>query len=304
MLSYTLNFNESIFPTQDRAVTNNNEKFVDITSGKLLLRKVETIEDAREVVRLQTEIWGYGQPGADFPYPARALLAISRSGGHVVLASTGGVAAGFSVAWLGLNLTSQETYLHSQLMGVRKAFRYTRIGQELKLFQRDFALTQKMKLIRWTFDPMRSVNAYMNLRKLGVLVTDFEHNFYGNIPNKINTRLPTDRLWAEWHITSKRVQSFFKKDMAEVLQEYLLSELTILEEKLSEYCIQIPTEFESILSKNRKLALDWQEKVRRIFQYYLNTGYVISDFFIRPGPPYQGFYVISRQPLEVLLRKR
>lgn len=300
-------------------MTHNSEKCIEIASGKLWLRVLDTIEDAREVVHLQQEIWGYGQSGADFPYPARALLAISRSGGHVVLACSDGVAVGFSLAWPGLNLKTQETYLHSQLMGVRKAFRYSKIGQELKLFQRDFALRQNIKLIRWTFDPMRSVNAHLNLQKLGVLVTDFEHDYYGSITNKINNGLATDRLWAEWHITSERVQSHLKKPIVEMFQEYLFTELTtvkqdafgypylsdfILEERLSEYCVQIPTEFESILNTNRELALDWQEKVRQIFQYYLNSGYVISDFFVRTGPPHQAFYVISHQPLEVLLRKR
>ena len=300
-------------------MTYRRKKYVDIASGKLWLRILDTIEDAREVVRLQQEIWGYGRSGADFPYPARALFAISRSGGHVALACTDGVAVGFSLAWPGLNLTSQETYLHSQLMGVRKASRYSGIGQELKLFQRDFALTQNLNLIRWTFDPMRSVNANLNLQKLGVLVTEFEHDYYGSIPNNINSGLATDRLWAEWYITSERVQTYSQKHVAEVLQESPLTELTtvkqdefgdpylsdfILGGKQSEYCVQIPTEFESILNTNRELALDWQEKIRRIFQFYLNSGYVITDFLIRPGPPLQAFYVISRQPLEVLLGKR
>lgn len=72
---------------------------------------------------------------------------------------------------------------------------------------------------------MRSVNAHLNLQQLGVLVTEFEHDYYGSNPNNVNNGLATDRLWAEWHITSERGQYYLKKHVAEMLQKYLLTEL-------------------------------------------------------------------------------
>ncbi|MFQ5931513.1 MAG: hypothetical protein ACE5MM_03810, partial [Nitrospiraceae bacterium] len=91
-----------------------SEQRIQTPSGNLTLRTVINIREAVELVDLQRKIWGYGRPDADLPYPARALFAISESGGHVAVASLENTPVGFSLAWTAMNRVSKKPYLHSQ----------------------------------------------------------------------------------------------------------------------------------------------------------------------------------------------
>ena len=67
----------------------------------VLVRSVDSITGMCQVVELQKQIWGYGSEGTDYPYPARALLALCSSGGLVSIAFVGKDPVGFALACLG-----------------------------------------------------------------------------------------------------------------------------------------------------------------------------------------------------------
>jgi predicted GNAT superfamily acetyltransferase len=61
--------------------------------------------------------------------------------------------------------------------------------------------------MEWTFDPLEIKNAYFNLERLGAIARRYNINQYGITSSPLQGFLPTDRLVAEWWLTSKRVET-------------------------------------------------------------------------------------------------
>jgi predicted GNAT superfamily acetyltransferase len=81
------------------------------------------------------------------------------------------------------------------MLAVSKTQRNSGIGTQLKMAQKDEALRRGIRLIEWTFDPLVSKNAYLNIEKLGVIVRRYYPAFYGE---------DMDRLIAEWWLDQPR----------------------------------------------------------------------------------------------------
>jgi predicted GNAT superfamily acetyltransferase len=283
-------------PEPDRPIQN--------SSSEVRLRTLETIDEMSQLVHLQREIWGYGEPDTDFPYPARALFALAESGGHVGGAFLDDLPVGLSVAWRGVDPLLQKPYLHSQLVGVRKEHRHLGIGFKLKLYQRDFALEADLELVKWVFDPLRSVNANLNVRKLGAVIPAYQPDYYGPVASHFSRGLATDRVWAHWYVSSSRVRQRLLHPPPLLKREPPLVQVTALPDPNfsdPEFLVEVPDDFEAIFQENLSLAADGQAKIREIFHHYLNQGYLAADFLVVSGPPRRTFYLFSRDPLKQVL---
>ena len=53
------------------------------------------------------------------------------------------------------------------------------LGYQLKLLQRERALSAGLDLVQWTYDPLQAMNAHLNFAKLGVVVEEYAVNIYG-----------------------------------------------------------------------------------------------------------------------------
>jgi predicted GNAT superfamily acetyltransferase len=267
---------------------------------------------------LQREIWGYGEPGADPPYPARALFAISESGGLVSLATVEGAPAGFCLAWLGRTREDSLPYLHSQLVGVRPAFRKRGVGFAIKLHQRDFGLSNDLSLMRWTFDPLRAANARLNLGRLGALCQQFRPHYYGHLGSRFGTGDQSDRLWAEWHLNSSRVKSRIEgPGISRLLPESVVTRCRIgtgPEQGLrvldgwnstldsTDLAVEIPVDFETVRGAHPELARSWRLGLREILEHYLRQGWAVSDLNLTEEEGHvRAFYTLRRSPLRKLL---
>ena len=277
------------------------------------------MEDMRSLVELQQEIWGYGLPDSDFPYPARALFAFSESGGLVAGAFLENRAIGLAIAWPGIEDLSGRAYLHSQLVGVLPNYRHLGLGYHLKTYQRDFANRAGLDLIKWTFDPLQSANANLNLRKLGAVATAFCPQYYGELHSHFSAGLATDRLTVEWHIHSRRTLSRLDSVPSLLAETPSLTAVTRVEpvgpeesglRRLAHYelslvepelLVEIPNDFDRFRSKEPRLASDWQAKIRHLFQHYFGCRYLISDFLLLEGPRRRGFYLLSNRTLDDVL---
>jgi predicted GNAT superfamily acetyltransferase len=166
-------------------------------------RQLFAIHDLEEVLHLQQTIWSF----ADIELlPLRFLVVVTRIGGHVFGAYDGGKLAGFCFAIPGVK-PNGITYLHSHMLGVLPEYRNEGVGRKLKLMQREEALSRKIALIEWTFDPMELKNAFLNIEKLGAIVRRYTENSYGITASPLHGGLPTDRCTAEWWLDSPRVIS-------------------------------------------------------------------------------------------------
>lgn len=184
---------------------------VTLRSGREVeLRECRTLEELGACVTLQGETWGY--EGNDI-IPRRGFVVARQIGGQVVGAFEpgGGGLVGFAMALPGVKKRAAgesgvpRAYLHSHMLAVRPEWRDEGLGQKLKLLQREEALGRGMDRMEWTFDPLEGKNAFLNIHRLGVVVHRYLPDFYGVSSSRLQNGLPTDRLLAEWHLTSERV---------------------------------------------------------------------------------------------------
>ena len=81
------------------------------------------------------------------------------------------------------------------------------VGYALKVAQREAVLQQGLRLITWTYDPLESKNARLNIAKLGAVCNTYIRNYYGELRDDINLGLATDRFQVDWWIASSHVEN-------------------------------------------------------------------------------------------------
>src|SRR5581483_438903 len=151
-------------------------------------------------VRLQKEVWNF----SDYDLiPLRLFVVAEKVGGQVIGAFVGDEMVGFALSIPGTR--GGHSYLHSHMLAVKPEYRNARIGQRVKLFQREDALARGFELIEWTFDPLEIKNSHLNLTRLGAIARRYVINQYGASSSPLHGGLPTDRLVAEWWLRSRRV---------------------------------------------------------------------------------------------------
>lgn len=165
------------------------------------IRQAASIAEMEACVNLQQWVWQY--PDKDV-IPRRMFVVARSVGGQVLGAWAGDKLAGYALAIPGIR--KGRHYLHSHMLAVMPEYRNRGIGVKLKLAQRDDALARGIDLIEWTFDPLQTKNAFLNIEKLGAIARRYSVNFYGESTSPLHARLPTDRLHAEWWVGSERVR--------------------------------------------------------------------------------------------------
>ena len=246
-----------------------------MTPQTIVIRDIETLEEMREVEKLQREIWGVSDLDV---LPALALRPQKEVGAILIGAFAEGRMIGFVFGFPGI--LNGETIIHSDMLGVSSAHRSQSVGYLLKCAQREAALALGVKRITWTFDPLQSRNAYLNFCKLGVLADRYLVNYYGETSSFLH-RFGTDRLWVSWLLDSERVISrVYRKETPETpdLDVPALVRVgpngePVVNTDLTDknVMIEIPGE------QNAEL---WREPTRTAFTRALDAGYVIDDFYV------------------------
>src|SRR5260370_21119388 len=172
-----------------------------MTHEGILIRNCCGIEEFAACVRLEREVW---MP-ADIDVVTIPLFVVAaETGGQVLGAFHGNDLVGFTLSIAGWR--NRKPFLHSHMTAVSDAHQDRGIGRQLKLFQRADALARGISLVEWTFDPLVTKNAYFNFMILGAIARRYVPNAYGITTSPLHGALPTDRLVAEWHLRSPRVQ--------------------------------------------------------------------------------------------------
>ena len=240
------------------------------------IRACSGFAELEACVRLQIETWGYDE--ADV-IPRRAFLVAQNIGGQVIGAfdsELGGMGAGEaaeSLVGFALSLPGVKTlngqpqaYLHSHMLAVKEGYRNRGLGAHLKREQRREALSRGIRRMEWTFDPLEIKNAFLNIHRLGAIVSSYRVDFYGVSSSRLQGGLPSDRLLAEWKLDSARVQGIIEGRLAvgHVIQERILVPGSIYLWKASE--------------ADRDRALAVQMENRRKFQTAFSQGLAVLDF--------------------------
>lgn len=216
----------------------------------MTIRPVTDLAELHACVELQRAAWGL----ADIDViPMRMLVTQIRVGGLVLGAFEGEQLIGFLNAMPGIR--DGSPYWYSQMLAVRSEYRNRGIGADLKIAQRSHAKERGIHLIEWTFDPLESKNAYLNIVKLGIIARRYYVNLYGATASQVQQGLESDRLIAEWWIDKARVE--IKGDIRRVY---------------------IPADIQALKTQSLKSAQDVQLRVREQFLKNFSDDYFVAGF--------------------------
>lgn len=224
------------------------------------IREALSNDDLDEIARIQREVWRIDDLEIVGRFQMRAAL---HAGGSILVAEADdGAFAGFAYALAGLK--HGEFFWHSDMLAVRKPFRGQGIGQDLKWAQRGKALEAGIKKITWTFDPMQSGNANLNLTLLGATAREYLENFYGVTTSSLHHGLPTDRLMASWDLESPRVTALAAHKAEAGATATLM--------------VSIPASWNDLVQVDPQVARSEQGRVRDTLKKAFQKGLVAAGF--------------------------
>ncbi|QYZ69361.1 GNAT family N-acetyltransferase [Neotabrizicola shimadae] len=165
-------------------------------------RDLSGMAEFREAEALQRAVWGEG----DQPDPADLMMVVQAEGGLVGGAFVEGRLVGYVFGFP----TRDPQVQHSHRLAVRAEARGLSLGVRLKHYQRDWCLARGIGHVRWTFDPLRHVNATLNIHRLGAEAVEYLEDYYGEMAG-INQGLASDRLLVDWTLAAPRVAALAER---------------------------------------------------------------------------------------------
>lgn len=270
-------------------------------TNQITIRSLSFIEELEEVRKLESSIWGENDS-----IPTHQTLTAVKNGGLVLGAYDAQKLVGFQYSFPGFD--GNKLYLCSHMLGIDKAYRNKGIGNLLKMAQREEAIKLGYSLITWTYDPLESVNGYLNIAKLGGICSHYIENCYGEMDDLLNNGIPSDRFLVEWHIrndtnTGKQIDEFeLNQIMSKSIIQWEQNEegfpvagklLTMLDNDIA--FVAIPKDFRSIRDNDSQLAQEWRMITRSVFTKLFSNGWKVIDFHKnnKTELPVQ-FYVLSK----------
>ncbi len=290
-----------------------------MAAERIHIERLTDPEDFQACTEVQKQVWG--MPDI-LVVPTHLLITAQKNGGLVLGAfNEERRMVGYLFGFLGITEPSSEDQQPvgrlkhcSHMMGVVPEYQAQGVGYLLKLSQREHALSQGLELVTWTHDPLESINAKLNLCKLGVVSSTYLPDIYGRMTDDLNVGLATDRLQVEWWIASKRVAERIEKGGEKpTLNEALeggarqVNVATVGSDGLlrpsvgdqsagtEDVLVEIPADFQSIKAADLAVAAQWRKHTREIFERYFAAGYVAAEFIseVREGSRHS-YYVLKR----------
>ncbi len=266
------------------------------------IRLLETLEEMSAVEALQREVW----PGSETDVvPAHLLITVVHNGGVVLGAFVDDQLVGFVFGFPGLEFTPDGPRPKhcSHMAGVLPEHRDSGIGFALKRAQWQMVRHQSLDHVTWTYDPLLSRNAYLNIARLGAVCSTYRRSEYGEMRDEVNAGLPSDRFQVDWWINTKRVERRLGKHARPTLKLSHLTRVGVrpfytletgpgnlvrppehvpaLEVQL--LAAEVPSDFLALKAADFSLARDWRFFSREFFETAFAKGYIVTDFIFDPG---------------------
>jgi predicted GNAT superfamily acetyltransferase len=203
----------------------------------------------------------------------------------------------------------------SHQMGVRPEWQSKGVGYALKVAQREAVRSQALRLITWTYDPLESKNANLNISKLGAVCHTYYRDLYGELRDGLNRGFPTDRFQVDWWIDSNRVETRLTRNRPPLtLKHYLFARTAIINEAAIDarglpvcpqpvdpgastaerFLVEFPADFQAIRRIDPDLALAWRLHLRSICEDAFKHGYSVIDYIYEPGSPARSYYLMQQ----------
>jgi predicted GNAT superfamily acetyltransferase len=232
-----------------------------MSENDVTIRECVSVADFQQCIDLERAVWKDDDIGI---MPIRLYLISKACKAPTIGAfDQSGRLVGFVHTMLAL--VGREVVYHSHLAAVVEDLRHKDIGFRMKLAQRQFALAAGIPLIIWTFDPLQSRNAHLNINKLGAIIRRYEINYYGEgLSSVFDSGVPSDRIFSEWWVASPHVEATLAGERPRVTG-YAAS-------------VMIPDDINVVRACSVEEHLQWRLKVREDFSRYLTSGLIVKGF--------------------------
>ena len=292
-----------------------------MSSRDFVIRPLESVSDLMACRKIVRRVWESGDvDGVPLDMFIYLIVAMARNGGIALGAFASDELIGFVFGFLGTGVrfgpeapAAVKLKHHSHMLAVLPEWRNEGVGYALKLAQCESARAQGLRLMTWTYDPLESRNALLNIAKLGVVCNTYYRDYYGEMRDELNTGLPSDRFQVDWYIASKRVATRLSARRGRLEREHYVSAGAVLlnpatlgadsawlrpSEGVGELTtdlalVEIPADFQSFKRADPSLALAWRLQTREIFEDAFAHDYLVTDFVFEPSSR-RGFYVLIR----------
>lgn len=229
------------------------------------IREVADVEGLIECSHLQREV--FALPDLEIS-PARHLIVTKHAGGFTLGAYVDEKLVGFVLSVPAFR--GEERYFYSHMTAVLQDFQSYGIGAKLKWAQRERALAENVKFIKWTFQPVQARNAFFNLEKLGAVIKEYKPNFYGTDYSTANEGggkigLDSDRLFAEWDSESPKTIALSKGESFRETEEVVRK-------------IEIPNDWNDLVKTNPQKAVYEQNRIKKEFQNAFAENLIVKGF--------------------------
>lgn len=231
-----------------------------MSDADVTIRECVSVEDFQQCIELERAVWRDDDIGI---MPIRLYLIAKACNAPTVGAfDQSGKLVGFVHTMLAL--MGRQVVYHSHLAAVIEGLRHKDIGYRMKLKQREFAIAAGIPLIIWTFDPLQSRNAHLNINKLGAIIRRYEENYYGEgLSAVFGSDVPSDRVFAEWWVRSPHVEAALAGNKPQVA---------------ANQPVFIPEDINQVSAQSVEEHLRWRLRVRADFMQMLKQGLIARGF--------------------------
>ena len=275
------------------------------------IKILETPEELAIVEELQRSVW----PGSETDIvPAHVMITAVHNGGLAIGAFSGEDLVGFVFGFPGIEFTPDGPRPKhcSHMMGIHPGHRDAGLGFALKRAQWQMVRHQGLDHITWTYDPLLSRNAYLNIAKLGAVCSTYRRSEYGDMRDGLNAGLPSDRFQVDWWVNTRRVERRLGKRPRRPLklENFSKAELQPLYSTEAPHAAggwlrppehfaalngrlalaEIPSDFTALKEADFALARDWRFFSRELFETAFVEGYLVTDFVYDQS---RSFYVLA-----------
>ena len=275
-----------------------------MVTDDITIRRFATTDEYQECVALQEDTWGVGFSERVSP----AILMVSQILGGVSAGAYDGDGrlVGFVYGMTGVR--DGEIVHWSDMLAVRPEVRDAGLGRRLKVYQRDELVREGVGKMYWTFDPLRSRNAHLNLSKLGIVIREYAVDMYGESDSPLHSGIGTDRFIALWLLSSERVRARLSGELegepptsapfAGVALDAAVGarhpepgepNLSLGNDTVR---VVIPSDIAAVMETDMQLAWAWRAATRTAFTHYMTAGFEVREF-IR-GESVSEYYLMRR----------
>ncbi len=248
----------------------------DLVVDDVAVRELAGIQEMTDASSLWDQIWLRADAGHEVD--PSLMVALSHAGSYVAGAFAGRVMIGAALGFWG---SPAYGALHSHITGVLPAYAGQGVGSLIKNHQRDWVLARGGSAITWTFDPLVSRNAHVNLNRLGARPESYLLDLYGALADDLNRGDPSDRLLVRWTLTGSPTPASGRPAAALVVDRGGVPAVGTRIDDLdpsTPLTVAVPDDVTALRRRDPAAASLWRFAVREALVPLFDRGWSITGF--------------------------